>query len=73
VDVELGLTLFGWLDDAPPDLIEWRRLAVAGIGHDYPRRITLVEAIPEAVIRQRPDEVLARLGEWRQLLGLPPA
>ena len=73
VDVELGLTLFGWLDDAPPDLIEWRRLAVAGIAHDYPRRITLVEAIPEAVIRQKPDEVLARLGEWRQLLGLPPA
>jgi hypothetical protein len=46
---------------------------VAGIGHDYPRRITLVEAIPETVIRQKPDEVLARLGEWRQLLGLPPA
>ena len=71
LDIELGLTLFGWLGDAPPDLVEWRRFAVARVGHDYPRRITLVEAIPDAVIRSKPSEVRARLGEWRQLLGLP--
>jgi hypothetical protein len=69
LDVELGLTIFGWLGDAPPDLVEWRRLAVAGIGHHYPRLTTLVETIPEAVIRSKPDEVRGRLGEWRQLLG----
>lgn len=72
-DVELGLTLFGWLGDAPAELVEWRRLAVAGIGHDYPRRTRLVEAIPDAVIRQAADQVRGRLSEWRQLLGLPPA
>ena len=71
-DVELGLTLFGWLGDAPADLVEWRRLAVAGIGHDYPRRTRFVEAIPDAVIRQTADQVRGRLSEWRQLLGLPP-
>jgi len=69
-DVELGLTLFGWLGVAPADLVEWRRLAVAGISHDYPRRITLVETIPEWVIRQRPDQVRERLSDWRHLLGL---
>lgn len=71
LDIEMGLSLFGWLGDAPPDLVEWRRLAVAGISHDYPRRIGLVEAIPEAVIRQKPEEVRGRLEEWRHLLGLP--
>jgi hypothetical protein len=72
--VELGLTLFGWLGDPPAELVEWRRLAVARIGHDYPRRIALVEGIPDAVIRQRPDQVRERIAtEWRSLLGLAAA
>ncbi len=69
-DVELGLILFGWLGEAPSELVEWRRLAVAGIGHDYPRRIRLIEAIPDAVIRQAPDQLRGGLGDWRHLLGL---
>jgi hypothetical protein len=69
-DVELGFTLFGWLGNPPADLVEWRRLAVAGVGHDYVRRVGLVEAIPDAVMRQRPDEIRARQSDWRQLLGL---
>jgi hypothetical protein len=72
-DVEIGLTLFGWLGDAPADLVEWRRLAVAGIGHDYPRRISLVEAIPAPVICQTPEQIRARHSDWRQLLGLSPS
>jgi len=72
-DVELGFALFGWLADAPADLVEWRRLAVAGVSHDYARRVGLVVAIPDAVMRQRPDEIRARLSGWRQLLGLDPS
>ncbi|HVW31869.1 MAG TPA: hypothetical protein VHL53_04960 [Acidimicrobiia bacterium] len=74
LDVELGLTLFGWLGDAPADLVEWRRLAVARIGHDYPRRIRLVERIPEWVVRQRPEQVRDRIAaDWKHLLGLEHA
>jgi hypothetical protein len=69
-DVELGFTLFGWMGDAPADLVEWRRLAMAGVSHDYSRRVGLVEAIPETVVKQRPDEIRARLSDWRRLLGL---
>jgi len=69
----LGFALFGWLADAPADLVEWRRLAVAGVSHDYARRVGLVVAIPDAVMRQRPDEIRARLSGWRQLLGLDPS
>jgi len=69
-DVELGFALFGWLADPPADLVEWRRFAVAGVSHDYARRVGLVEAIPETVVKQRPDEIRARLSDWRQLLGL---
>jgi hypothetical protein len=69
-DVELGLTLFGWLGDPPADLVEWRRLAVANVAHDYARRTTLIEAIPEWVVRHRVDDIRTRMGEWRHLLGL---
>jgi hypothetical protein len=69
-DLELGFMLFGWLGEPPPDLVEWRRLAVAGVDHDYARRVSLVEAIPESVVKQRPDEIRARLSDWRQLLGM---
>jgi len=69
-DVELGFTLFGWLGDPPADLVEWRRLAVAGVGHDYARRVGLVETIPEWVVRQQPDQVRGRMSDWRHLLGL---
>jgi len=72
-DVELGFTLFGWLGDAPADLVEWRRLAVARVGHDYPRRVGLVERIPEWVVRQTPEQIRARMGDWRHLLGLEAA
>jgi hypothetical protein len=69
-DVELGLTLFGWLGSPPPELVEWRRMAVADVGHDYARRVGLIEAIPEWVVRHRIDDIRSRMGEWRHLLGL---
>ena len=69
-DVELGFTLFGWLGDAPADLVEWRRKAVAGVAHDYPRRVSLIETIPELVLRQTPAQIRAQLPQWRHLLGL---
>ncbi|HEV3364844.1 MAG TPA: hypothetical protein VG795_12045 [Acidimicrobiia bacterium] len=72
-DVELGFTLFGWLGDPPADLVEWRRKAVAGVAHNYPRRVRLVEAIPEWVIRQRPDQIRDRMVDWKHLLGLETA
>jgi hypothetical protein len=72
-DVELGFTLFGWLGDAPGDLVEWRRKAVAGVAHDYAQRVSIVEAIPELVLGQTPDRIRAQLSEWRHLLGLKVA
>ena len=30
----------------------------------------MVEAIPEWVLRQQPDQIRERLSEWRHLLGL---
>lgn len=73
-DLDLAFTLFGWLGGASPELKEWRRLAVAGAAHDYPRRRALVDAVPEATLRLKPgEEVRAALGNWRALLGVSAA
>ena len=39
----------------------------------YARRVSLVEAIPEWVIRQRPDQIRERMADWKHLLGLEAA
>lgn len=70
-DLELAFTLFGWLGGAPPELVEWRRFAVADIGHAYPRRRALVNDVPEASLRIRPEEARSQLSRWRGLLGVP--
>ena len=68
-DLELGFGLFGYLDDAPADLVAWRRPAFAGASHDYWDQRAIVDGIPEATLRMSPADVRGRLGEWRSLVG----
>jgi hypothetical protein len=67
-DLELVFALFGWLGGAPPDLVEWRRLAAAGAAHDYNKRRALVDRVGEDVLRRQGQGVQAALGNWRELL-----
>lgn len=70
-DLELTFTLFGWLGGAPPELVEWRRFAAADIGHAYPRRRALVNAVPASTLRLSAAEARGQLSRWRELLGVP--
>jgi hypothetical protein len=67
-DLELAFALFGWLGGAPADLVEWRRLAVAGAAHDYNKRRAMVDRVNEDVLRQQGEGVRAALSNWRELL-----
>ncbi len=71
-DLEVAFTLFGWLGDAPPDLVEWRRFTVAGMGHDYFRRRALVDRVRPEVLRRRPEEIRRDLPRWQELLPRDP-
>jgi hypothetical protein len=71
-DLEVAFTLFGWLGDPAPELVEWRRFAVAGAEHDYARCLSLVHAVPEEVLRRRSEEIAGRLADWRRLIAVPP-
>jgi hypothetical protein len=67
-DVELGLVLFGFLGDAPADLIEWRAPLLQAAAHHYRQQRRIVEAVPESTLRLTPDQVRARLADWRSLV-----
>lgn len=68
-DIEHALTLFGLLGDAPADLVAWRAPRLRSAAHEYRVRRALVDAVPEATLRLTPEQVLARLGQWRTLLA----
>lgn len=67
-DVEMALTLFGFLGDAPDDLLEWRTPLFRAAAHHYEQRRQIVDAVPEATLRMTPEQVHARLGGWPELV-----
>jgi hypothetical protein len=69
-DLELAFGLFGYLDDAPADLVAWRRPAFQGASHDYWDQRAIVDRVPESTFRLTPAEVRRRLGKWRSLVGV---
>ena len=68
-DLELAFGLFGYLDDAPPELVAWRRALLAGADHQYWEQREVVDTVPAATLRLTPAEVRSRLQEWRSLTG----
>jgi len=70
-DIELALGLFGFLGGPPDDLVAWRAPLFAAAAHHYSQQRAIVAAVPEETLRLRPEDVRARLREWRQLLDAP--
>lgn len=67
-DLEFAFTLWGFLGDAPADLIEHRRPLFAGAGHHYWDQRAIADRVPEDTLGLTPAAVRARLGQWRDLL-----
>lgn len=67
-DLDLAFGLFGFLDQAPADLVEFRRPLFAGASHHYWDQRDIVDLVPESTLRLTPAAVRQRLGEWRSLL-----
>ena len=56
-DVRFALNLWGFLDDASPELRERRRAAFSSLSHDYVAQRALVDGVPEETFRRSPDDV----------------
>ena len=72
-DLELAFGLFGYLDDAPADLVEWRRALLSGAAHQYWEQREVVDTVPGATLRMTPAQVRSRLQEWKSLTGADTA
>ena len=66
-DLQAAAGLFGYLTDAPDDLVAHRRGLFAGLAHSYDLQRALVDAVPEFALRLAPEET-ADPALWRARL-----
>ena len=70
-DFDIAFTVWGFLDEAPPELVALRRPLFQALEHHYAAQRAIAEQVPEATLRLTPAEVRHRRPEeWRQLLGV---
>jgi hypothetical protein len=67
-DLEVAAGLFGYLADAPEDLVEHRRGLFTGVAHSYDVQRALIDAVPEPSLRLTPSEAI-ETALWRDRLG----
>lgn len=72
-DLNLALSLWGYLSDAPPaDLVAVRKELFIGVGHvhHYKEGRDIADMVPESTLRMTPDEVASGFASnWRTLTG----
>ena len=70
-DLDMSFTLWGFLGDAPPELIELRRPLFQTASHEYWDQRAIVDRVPEATLRLTLPQLKQRWpAEWRQLLSV---
>jgi hypothetical protein len=67
-DLETAAGLFGYLGDAPADLVAYRRHLFRGVAHRYESQRDLVDAVPDAALALPPGDA-ADTTEWRARLA----
>lgn len=63
-DIELALALFGFFDEAPAELVLFRRRLFSGVSHHYWAERTLADAVSEQVLRLSAEQARQQLAEW---------
>jgi hypothetical protein len=70
-DLTFAFTLWGFLGDAPPDLVAVRVPLFRSAAHHYQAQRAIAASVAEETLSLTPEAVAARLPEWRHLLVLP--
>jgi hypothetical protein len=73
-DLDIAFRIWGFLGDAPPELIAMRKLLFEAASHHYRDQRAIVDVVPEETLRLSHQEVARRFpSDWRALLGLDGA
>ena len=67
-DFEHAYALWGFLDGAPRELVEFRRSLFQGASHHYWDQRAIADRVPDETLRLSPAQVKERLADWRRLL-----
>jgi len=67
-DLEHAFTLWGFLGEAPADLVEHRRPLFSAAAHHYEAKREIADRVPEATLRLTPAQVRESLAGWRAVL-----
>ncbi len=70
-DLTFALTLWGYLGDAPADLVVVRDRMFRSASHHYDAQRDIADAVGEDVLVMTPEEVGRRLDHWREFLNIP--
>ena len=71
-DLTFAFTLFGFLGGAPGDLVEFRGPLFRSAAHDYQTVRGIADCVADETLRLTPEEVAERIGNWREMLVMPP-
>lgn len=69
-DFEFAYTLWGYLGDAPADLVSGRRHLFEQASHHYEDQRQIADSVPEGTLRLTPDQVRDQLGSWKTLIHI---
>lgn len=70
-DLEIAFRIWGFLGDAPPELVDLRRPLFQAIDHNYEAQRAIAGRVPEPTLRLTKAQVEQRWpAQWRALLGL---
>jgi len=69
-DFEVAYTLWGFLGDAPTELVAHRQPMFSEASHHYEDQRAIADAVPDSTLRMTPAQVTESLGEWRSLLSI---
>jgi hypothetical protein len=70
-DLDVAFRVWGFLGQAPPELVELRRPLFQAASHHYWDQRDIVDHVPEETLRLSPGQVQSRFpADWRALLAL---
>ncbi len=67
-DINVALTLLGYDGGVDPEFVEQRTALVHGADHEYAVRRSIVDSVPEEVLRVAVTDIAARASEWRSTM-----
>ncbi|HXA31122.1 MAG TPA: hypothetical protein VNV87_02605 [Acidimicrobiales bacterium] len=70
-DLTFAFTLWGFLGDAPADLIAERTPLFRSASHHYEAQREIADRVRDETLRLTPDQVRTALPDWRKLLNVP--